>query len=103
MSACFDNKQGVTVKQPIQIDDIRVVQKVWEESGDDIRWLVAMGADTGMRLAEVAGLHISDIHLDCDVPFVRIQPHTWRRLKTKGSERDVPLVGSSIWAAPRIV
>ena len=99
----FDNKQGVTVRQPIPNDDIRVVQKVCIEKDDDIRWLVAMVADTGMRLAEAAGLHISDIHLEGDVPFVRIQPYPWRRLKTKGSERDVPLVGSSYWAARRIV
>ena len=63
-----------------------------------------MVADTGMRLAEAAGLHISDIRLDDEgIPFVRIQPHPWRRLKTVGSERDVPLVGSSLWAAWRIV
>lgn len=103
MGVYFDHKQGVTVRQPIPNDDIRVVQKICMEKDDDIRWLVAMVADTGMRLAEAAGLHLSDIHLDCDVPFVRIQPHAWRRLKTKGSERDVPLVGSSIWAAHRIV
>lgn len=100
----FDNKQGVTVRQPIPNDDIRVVQKVCVKKDDDIRWLVAMIADTGMRLAEAAGLHISDIRLDDEgIPFVRIQPHPWRRLKTVGSERDVPLVGSSLWAAWRIV
>lgn len=103
MGVYFDNKQGVTVRQPIPSDDIHVVQKVCMEKDDDIRWLVAMVADTGMRLAEAAGLQTSDIHLDGDVPFVRIQPHPWRRLKTKGSERDVPLVGSSLWAARRIV
>lgn len=63
-----------------------------------------MVADTGMRLAEAAGLHMSDIRLEGEnISFVRIQPHPWRRLKTVGSERDVPLVGSSIWAAQRIV
>lgn len=103
MGVYFDHKQGVTVRQPIPNDDIRVVQKVCVEKDDDIRWLVAMVADTGMRLAEAAGIHLSDIHLDEDVPFIRIQPHPWRRLKTKGSERDVPLVGSSLWAARRIV
>ena len=104
MGVYFDNRQGVTVRQAIPDDDIRVVQKVCLEKDDDIRWLVAMVADTGMRLAEAAGLHLSDIHLDGEnVPFVRIQPHPWRRLKTKGSARDVPLVGSSLWAAQRII
>jgi len=103
MRVYFGNKQGVTVRQPIPNDAIRVVQKVCKQQDDDIRWLVAMVADTGMRLAEAAGLHSTDIHLDAEVPFVRIQPHSWRRLKTAGSERDVPLVGSSMWAAQRII
>ena len=30
-----------------------------------------------------------------------ITPHPWRRLKTKGSERCVPLVGVALWAASR--
>ena len=34
--------------------------------------------------------------------FVRVRPQPWRRLKTKGSERDVPLEGEARWAAERI-
>jgi integrase len=52
-----------------------------------------------MRLAEAAGLAKDDIHLDEDTPFVNIRPHPWRRLKTLGSQRKIPLVGSSLWAA----
>ena len=62
-----------------------------------MRWLVALLSDTGLRLAEGAGLLKTDIHLDCEVPFVRIQKHPWRGLKTRSSERDVPLVGEAIW------
>ena len=32
-----------------------------------------------------------------------VQKHPWRSLKTLGSERDIPLVGASLWAAQRIV
>jgi integrase len=47
---------------------------------------------------------LDNFHLnDCEIPFVRIQPHPWRRLKTKGSARDVPLAGSSLWAVQRIL
>ena len=59
-------------------------------------------SDTGMRLAEVAGPHMDDLKLDDDIPYVDIKPHTWRSLKTKGSQRQVPLVGASLWAAQRI-
>jgi integrase len=34
---------------------------------------------------------------------VNIRPHPWRSLKTSSSERLVPLVGSSKWAAERIL
>ena len=68
-----------------------------------MRWLVALLSDTGLRLAEGAGLLKSDIHLDCEVPFVRIQKHPWRGLKTRFSDRDVPLVGQALWAAERVV
>ena len=55
-----------------------------------------------MRLAEAAGLHLEDLHLDEEIPYVDITPHPWRSLKTKGSQRQVPLVGASLWAAQRI-
>ena len=57
---------------------------------------------TGMRLSEAAGLHRDDIVLDGDIPHINVRPHPWRRLKTKGSERLVPLVGASLWAAKRL-
>jgi len=86
----------------IPVDTIREIQQSCLEIDDDMRWLVALISDTGMRLAEAAGLHIDDLHLDDDVPYVDIRPHPWRSLKTKGSQRQVPLVGASLWAAQRI-
>jgi hypothetical protein len=50
-------------------------------------------SDTGMRLAEGAGLLKSDIILDVDIPHISLKPHPWRPLKTSGSQRDIPLVG----------
>jgi len=69
---------------------------------DDLRWLIAFLSDTGMRLAEAVGLLVTDIKLDTDVPHVVIQQHQWRPLKTTSSERTLPLVGMSLWAARRI-
>ena len=68
-----------------------------------MRWLVALISDTGMRLSEAAGLSKDDINLDDEVPYVDIKPHPWRRLKTAGSKRKVPLVGYSFWAAKQAV
>ena len=98
-----DRLAGVSKRLPIPIEDISKVQQQCLSLDDDLRWLVALVSDTGMRLAEVAGLLKSDIILDEDIPFIRLQPHPWRKLKTSGSERDVPLVGVSLWAAQRLL
>jgi integrase len=69
---------------------------------DDIRWLVAIIFDTGMRLSEAAGLMLSDLHLDAETPHIQLVPHPHRRLKTASSERKIPLIGLSLWAAKRL-
>ena len=69
---------------------------------DEARWLVALISDTGMRLSEATGLHIDDIKLDCEIPHIDLKPHALRTLKTKGSHRQIPLVGASLWAAKRV-
>ena len=99
----YGNGSASVTRKPIPIENIRTIQQVCFEMDDDIRWLVALLSDTGMRLAEAAGLAISDLYLDAEIPFVRLSEHRWRRLKTKGSQRDIPLVGASLWAANRVV
>jgi hypothetical protein len=97
----FDRQAGVQERQPLPVE---VVQKVQEECqclDDELRWLVALVSDTGMRLAEAAGLTKGDLVVDGEYPKVIIQEHPWRRLKTATSAREVPLVGSSLWAAQR--
>ena len=59
-------------------------------------------SDTGIRLAEGAGLLKNDIILDADIPHISLKPHPWRPLKTHDSQRDIPLVGASVWAAQRL-
>ena len=93
-----DSKKRVS----IPVETIHEIQQACYEMDDDRRWLIALISDTGMRLAEAAGLHIDDLHLDEEIPYVDIKPHPWRSLKTKGSQRQVPLVGASLWAAQRI-
>ena len=70
---------------------------------DDLRWLLALVSDTGLRIAEAAGLEMADILLDGETPHLRVTPNSARRLKTRGSTRLVPLVGASLWAAERVV
>lgn len=99
----YDRAAGVVERQPIPVDVIRNVQTACRARDDEIRWLIALVSDTGMRLAEAAGLVKSDFHdLDGPIPYVEIQPHPWRSLKTDSSKRVVPLVGASLWAVQRI-
>ena len=100
----FDRNIGVSARQPVSIDDIKKIQKACLDKDDSMRWLVALISDTGMRLAEGAGLLVDDIHFDtAGISYVEIKPHPWRRLKTESSARIVPLVGASLWAAQHIV
>jgi len=99
-----DRSAGVLVRKPIPIDAIRNVQSECRAVDDDMRWLIALISDTGMRLAEGVGLLKQDfICLDTGQPYVRVTKHPWRNLKTASSERKIPLVGEALWAARRIV
>ena len=99
-----DRSAGVLVRKPIPIDDIRNIQSECRAIDDDMRWLIALISDTGMRLAEGAGLLKEDlVGLDTSQPSVHITKHPWRNLKTASSERKIPLVGEALWAAKRIV
>ena len=65
-------------------------------------WLVVPISDTGMRLAEVAGLLKADIvGIYGDLPYVRLIKNPWRNLKTESRERRRPLVGQALWAVQR--
>lgn len=99
----YGNGTPSITRKPIPIENIRQIQQACFEMDDDIRWLVALLSDTGMRLAEAAGLAVADLQIDAEIPFVRVAEHRWRRLKTKSSQRDIPLVGASLWAANRVV
>ena len=82
-------------------DVLEAVQRSCRQIDDEPRWLVALISDTGMRLSEAVGLVRDDAVLDGDHPHLKVRPHPWRRLKTRGSERVIPLAGASLWAAKR--
>ena len=99
-----DRSAGVLVRKPIPMEAIRNVQSECHAIDDDMRWLIALISDTGMRLAEGAGLLKEDfVGLDTGQPYVLMTKHPWRNLKTASSERKIPLVGEALWAAKRIV
>jgi len=60
-------------------------------SKSQIKLLMPLLGETGCRLAEIVGLELSDI--DMENELIQIRPNPIRRLKTRNSERTLPLVG----------
>ena len=69
-------------RHSISITDIRRIQSECYQQDDELRHIVALISDTGMRLAEAVGLHQDDLILDNDVPYAQVREHPWRSLKT---------------------
>lgn len=90
-------------RKPISNENLSKIKQKCFEMDDDVRWLAALISDTGLRLSEAAGLTFSDIKLDKKYPHIIVREHPHRRLKTDASERIVPLVGASLWAAQRLL
>jgi len=74
----FNQKEGVKKRLPVKTEDIKKVQAECYKADDEMRWLVALVADTGMRLAEGAGLLRSDFITKDGILCVSIKPHPWR-------------------------
>lgn len=62
------------------------------------RHVIMAIADTGARISEIFGLLPDDIKLNDDIPHIFIRPRKGYSLKTKSSERKIPLVGSALIA-----
>lgn len=88
-------------RKPVSSESIRIMQGKCRQIDDDLRWILALVSDSGMRLSEAVGLYWSDVYLSDSVPHVILQPNSHRRLKTESSARTIPLVGMSLWALQR--
>ena len=90
-------------RNPYSAADLSKLYAECVKKDDSARWLIALCADTGARLAELTGMALADIHIDTPTPYIDIKPHPWRSLKNKASARKVPLVGAALWGAQRVV
>jgi len=95
-----DGGQSKT-RMPIPDAAVLSIQITCAKVDDEMRWLIALLSDTGMRLSEACGLTREDIILQAENPHLLVRSREWRRLKTATSERVIPLVGSGLWAANR--
>jgi integrase len=82
-------------------DQLKEVYRIALGSGSEIKLIVPLLGETGCRLAEIVGLRLRDV--DMDIGTITITPHPARRLKTRGSERQLPLVGVALEAMRQIL
>jgi len=68
----------------------------------EARMLLYAMSDTGARESELIGLRREDIFLDGNIPHIWIRPYKDHELKTPQSERQIPLVGASLFAFSQI-
>jgi integrase len=86
----------------IKIEDIRKVQRECLNKQDELRLLIALISDTGMRLSEALGLQVEDLVVEANIPYIELKPNDVRTLKTSTSRRQIPLVGASLEVARHI-
>ena len=99
----FPKDENSLTRQPVPKELVVKIKTLCKEKDDELRWIISLISDTGMRLGEAVGLLKSDFKINEDIPYVIVKPYPWRTLKTKGSERQIPLVKDSLWAAKRII
>ena len=99
----FPDDESSISRQPISMEDIRKVQSLCKGIDDEMRWLIALISDTGIRLGEAAGLLKEDIKVNEPIPHIDLKPHPWRTLKTRGSQRLIPLTNEALWASKRLL
>lgn len=52
--------------------------------------------DTGMRVSECVGVRTEDVYLDAEIPYIKLHRNPFRRLKTKQSQRMIPLISYAL-------
>lgn len=97
-------KESGSSRNPFEVGFIRDVLLGPPVAGmnEECRLFLFAMADTGARVSELAGLEPGDIVTEAEIPHIRIRPNAIRGLKTPQSERDLPLVGASLYAFERL-
>ena len=65
-----------TDRQTAPPDKLIKLQQAYAKADNEMRWLIAIISETGLRLSEAAGLHKDDIILDAPVLYINLQPHS---------------------------
>jgi integrase len=99
-----DDSNAKEQRKPFTPEQLKKTrERVLSHASDDLRLIWRLLEGTGGRLSEVAGLLVSDVHLDHKNPHIDVVFHPHRRLKNQGSIRKMPLVGDTLKAAQEAV
>jgi integrase len=79
-----------------QLQDI--AKTLLSNTSSAVALMTLIQMELGSRIGEVSGLGVDDVFLDNEVPHVYFRDRPWRTLKTKESERRVPVVGIALIA-----
>lgn len=91
-------------RRPFEADELKdTTARILFLANPALQRIWQMLEGTGCRLAEVAGLRVSDVHPDHAIPHITVEWHDDRRIKNAVSRRNVPLVGSALDAANEAV
>ena len=86
---------------PVDTDGLQALYEACLATDKPLRWAVPILGETGCRIAEIIGLRRYDF--SPDATSIKIIAHSARRLKTSGSERELPLVGYAQIAMQRLL
>lgn len=86
---------------PDWIRDKILAPGIFDDLNVEARCIVYTLIETGCRPSEIANLRPEHIRLDHEIPHLRIRPQANRALKSKSSQREVPLLGVSLQAMRR--
>ena len=76
-----------------------LAEGAFDKLDEDQRLVLYMLIETGARPGEIINLAPENILIKHEVPHIRIRARENREVKTGNAERDIPLVGISLWAA----
>lgn len=72
----FKIKKKNNAKVPLPEDMIEMIEKIKRKKDEFVRErnlaIVRVLKGTGLRVSELAGLNLSDLHLDCDHPYITV-------------------------------
>ncbi|MCA1442696.1 hypothetical protein I6F07_21225 [Ensifer sp. IC4062] len=89
-------------RPPFTEAEVKAIRAKLETSGmsDEAKAVILVGECTGAGAKELAWLTASDIHLDCEIPYISIGKNALRKkVKTGGDRhRNIPLVGDALEA-----